>query len=180
MEINTGTGGKICVTLTKKDLADLDITYEELDYSNIETRRVIWTILDRAKKVLGKSIALDNKLLINAKPIHDGGCCLEFTQLSQRADEAQGKAILKKGDEPILFCSFDLNAYLDCIKHVPFDSQGVKNTNSYIFENNYYIIIYPEAQFSKNLLFHLCEFGEVTFPSQREIADICENGKSLS
>lgn len=180
MEINAGTGGKICVTLTKKDLADLDITYEELDYSNIETRRVIWTILDQAKKVLGKSITLDNRLLINAKPIHDGGCCLEFTQLSQKIDEVQGKTILKKGDEPILFCSFDLDAYLDFIKHIPFNSQGVKSISSYIFQNNYYVIIYPEAEHSKKLLFKLCEFGEIKFPSQREIADICEGGRKLS
>jgi negative regulator of genetic competence, sporulation and motility len=180
MEIQAGINGKISVTLTKKDLQDLDITYDELDYSNIETRRVIWTILDKARLALGKSITLDNRLLINAIPINDGGCCLEFTQLPFETETTKAKTVLKKGDEPILFCSFDLDAYLDCIKHIPFNSQGVKSISSYIFQNNYYVIIYPEAEHSKNLLFKLCEFGEIKFPSQREIADICEGGKKLS
>lgn len=180
MEIQAGTNGKISVTLTKKDLQDLDITYDELDYSNIETRRVIWTILDRARRVLGKSITLDNKLLINAMPISDGGCCLEFTQLLQEVDNTNGKTVLKKDDEPILFCSFDLNAFLDCIKQVNLDSQRVKEASSYIYENAYYIIIYPEAQHSKSLLFQLCEYGETSLAPPKAIAEICEGGKRLS
>lgn len=180
MEIQAGTGGKICVTLTKKDLQDLDITYEELDYSNIETRRVIWTILDQARKVLGKSITLDNKLLINAMPANDGGCCLEFTQLTQEVNKSQRKAVLKKEDEPILFCSFDLNAFLDCIKQVRLDAPRVREVSSYIYENNYYIIIYPQPQLSKGLLFQLCEYGNTCPASQKAIADICEGGKKLS
>ena len=42
--------GKIMFELSDGDLSDLGITFDELDYSNIETRRVVWTLLDRAKK----------------------------------------------------------------------------------------------------------------------------------
>jgi negative regulator of genetic competence, sporulation and motility len=180
MEIQAGINGKISVTLTKKDLQDLDITYDELDYSNIETRRVIWTILDKARLALGKSITLDNRLLINAIPINDGGCCLEFTQLPCETETTKAKTVLKKGDEPILFCSFDLNAFLDCVKQVKLDSQRAKEVSYYIYENAYYIIIYPEAQHTKCLLLQLCEYGDASLAPPKAIAEICEGGKKLS
>ena len=39
----------------------LDITYEALDYSNIETRRVLWTLLDEARRVAGTNISLSDR-----------------------------------------------------------------------------------------------------------------------
>ena len=68
MKIESNGEEKITVTLSNIDMADLDITYDEMDYSNIETRRVIWTILDKAQKTLGKAVDTDGKLLIEVAP----------------------------------------------------------------------------------------------------------------
>ena len=46
MDIQPISNNKFIVGLTCDEMKDLDITYEDMDYSNIETRRVIWTILD--------------------------------------------------------------------------------------------------------------------------------------
>ena len=73
LKIESNGEEKITVTLSNIDMADLDITYDEMDYSNIETRRVIWTILDKAQKTLGKSVDTDGKLLIEGAPLSDGG-----------------------------------------------------------------------------------------------------------
>ena len=62
MKIDSNSEGKITVALSNEDMNELDITYDELDYSNIETRRVIWTLLDKAGQQLGKCIDTDSKL----------------------------------------------------------------------------------------------------------------------
>ena len=45
MDIQPISNNKFIVGLTCDEMKDLDITYDDMDYSNIETRRVIWTIL---------------------------------------------------------------------------------------------------------------------------------------
>lgn len=79
MRMETIDSHRIMVELTKDDLIKLNITYEEMDYSNIETRRVIWTLLDEARRTLGCDIDPSGKLTVEAIPAPDGGCFLQFT-----------------------------------------------------------------------------------------------------
>ena len=79
MIIKAQTDNRISIELTKEDLENLDITYDELDYSNVETRRVLWTLLDEAGTTLGRNISLANQMLIEAVPDEKGGCTLYFT-----------------------------------------------------------------------------------------------------
>ncbi len=87
MNITVQAENTICIELTRQDMTELDITYEELDYSNIETRRVLWTLLDEAKHTLGRDIRLTQKMLIEAVPDDNGGCRIYFSV----ADEPHGK-----------------------------------------------------------------------------------------
>ena len=48
MKIESLTDETIIVELSEEDMKNLNITYEEMDYSRVETKRVIWTILSRA------------------------------------------------------------------------------------------------------------------------------------
>ena len=43
---------RIKVTLTDRDLVGYGIRVEDIDYDNTETRRVFWTILDKAKNIV--------------------------------------------------------------------------------------------------------------------------------
>lgn len=79
MDIQPIGNNKFIVGLTGKDLRDLDITYDSMDYSNIETRRVIWTILDRVRNKTGRDIDPSGSLMIEASPDGSGGCTLMFT-----------------------------------------------------------------------------------------------------
>ena len=51
MKITAENDRCLSVELTGDDMRKLDITYEELDYANIETRRVLWTLLDEARRI---------------------------------------------------------------------------------------------------------------------------------
>ena len=79
MKINSPNKAKIIVELTRDDMTELDITYESMDYSNIETRRVIWTLLDKARQELGRDIDPSGKLTIETIPLDKGGCVIFFT-----------------------------------------------------------------------------------------------------
>lgn len=87
MKIESPAGNKIVVELSEQDMLELDITYEELDYSTSETRRVIWTLLDRAGKQLGKDIDPTKRMMIEALPCLDGGCTVCFTILGEAKEK---------------------------------------------------------------------------------------------
>lgn len=180
MKIEANGEEKISVTLSKTDMTDFDITYDEMDYSNIETRRVIWTILDEAKKVLGKSINIDNRLLIQVSPADDGGCFLQFTQLPEAPDTKKKRLILKKDAEPFLFHAFDLNAFIDGISQLKKASHMLKEIELYKADNEFYIIVHPKPALTENILFSLCEFGETLTSAKKDISKIYETGTLLS
>lgn len=105
MKINSPAEDKIIVDLTKQDMLDLEITYEDMDYSTIETRRVIWTVLDEAGKALGRDFDPSRRMIIEAMPKNGGGCVLSFTILDGRRKYLPKQQLLKKPHETIV-CEF--------------------------------------------------------------------------
>jgi hypothetical protein len=105
MNISSPAEDKIIVELTEQDMLGLEITYEEMDYSTIETRRVIWTLLDEAGKALGRELDPTRRMVIEASP-KNGGCVLSFTILDDRKRYLPRKQLLKKQSRNII-CDFD-------------------------------------------------------------------------
>lgn len=103
MQINSPAENRIIVELSAQDMLELDITYEEMDYSTIETRRVIWTVLDAAGKALGREFDPSKKMIIEAMPHSSGGCTLCFTLPDCNAKSR--KALLRKQPSSII-CDF--------------------------------------------------------------------------
>lgn len=106
MKINSTADDRITVDLTEQDMLELDITYEDMDYSTIETRRVIWTLLDEAGKVLGKELDPTRRMIIEAIPKSEGGCILNFTILDSRRKYSVQKQFLRKQSESFI-CEFE-------------------------------------------------------------------------
>ena len=179
MKIEANGEEKISVTLSNEDMHELDITYDEMDYSNIETRRVIWTILDEAKRILGKPINTDGRLLIQVSPAEDGGCFMLFTQIPLLESKSKKRLIMKKDAEPLLFHAFDSNALIDSLVLLRKASQKLKSFEPFELRNNFYIIIHPRPTFTENLEFSLCEFGESEAGNKKGISELYEYGKPL-
>ena len=106
MKINSPAEDRIIVNLSKQDMLELDITYEDMDYSTIETRRVIWTVLGEAGRFLGRELDPSRRMIIEAAPTPDGGCTLSFTILDGRKKSVSQKHTLKKQSESII-CDFE-------------------------------------------------------------------------
>lgn len=137
MKINSPADDKITVDLTKQDMAELDITYEDMDYSTIETRRVIWTILDEAGKVLGKELDPTRRMIIEAIPKSEGGCLLNFTMLDSRKRAFPQKQLLKKQSESFI-CEFD---NLDSLYRAAEGFKGSAESSLYESSGRYRLIL---------------------------------------
>lgn len=73
MELIKISHNALKVTLSREDMELYDIEFDMLDYKNNETKRVIWSILDEAKRSLGFEVARDS-LYIQAFRSKCGGC----------------------------------------------------------------------------------------------------------
>ncbi len=175
MKINSPAENRITVDLTKQDMAELDITYEEMDYSTIETRRVIWTLLDEAGKVLGKELDPSRRMLIEAIPKSEGGCVLNFTLLDAKRRINAQKQLLKKQSEGII-CEFDS---LDSLYRAA-ASINIRYESS-LYENGgkYRLIICGECD-SGNTAHFLSEFGRVTGCDALTCEHMCEHWNLLA
>ena len=74
-----------------------------MDYSNIETRRVVWTLLDRAGHELKRDIDPSVRMIIEAVPAGRGGCVLKFTLCSDGNRGVRQPPSIKKGENTAVY-----------------------------------------------------------------------------
>lgn len=80
MELIRISESKLKIILTAEDLSDFELTAEDLDYGNTDTKRMLWDLLGRAKKEV--SFDTDgSRILVRLFPSRDGSCELFVTRL---------------------------------------------------------------------------------------------------
>lgn len=156
MKINSPAEDKIIVDLSEQDLLGLNITYEDMDYSTIETRRVIWTVLDEAGKALGREFDPSRRMIIEASPKRGGGCTLSFTILDSKKYGTH-KQFLKKQEKNIL-CEFEnadmLMKAAECIANLNLSMKS----SLYEKDGRYRLLINSNEDILK-IKQNCCEFG---------------------
>ena len=157
MKIEAPEENKIVVRLTADDMTKLHITYEEMDYANIETRRVIWTLLDEARRELGRDIDPSGRMLIEALPAREGGCVLQFTVLEQE-HKPQRHLTMKKSRTPIVYEFTSAQRLLDAAENVRRLNALPAESELYRQEHCYRLIVSSEES-SDLLEIALSEFG---------------------
>lgn len=119
MNIHLINKNKFIAELSEKDMNELDITYEEMDYGNIETRRVIWTVIDKIRETSGCEIDPSGNLLIEAVADSEGGCVLCFTIPEKHRNISAVKTpVLKKNKGCAVYEFENMDSLLDMIKTV--------------------------------------------------------------
>lgn len=158
MKIEAPESNKIVIRLTAGDLSKLHITYEEMDYANIETRRVIWTLLDEARRELGRDIDPSGRMLIEALPAKEGGCVLRFTVLQQEEQVQQPRLSLRRSVSPLIYEFANAQLVLDAaaavrrLKAFPAESELYRQAGCYR------LIVSPAGK-NELLTIALTEFG---------------------
>ena len=113
MKIQAPAENRITIELSARDMDALNITYEQMDYSNIETRRVVWTLLDRAGHELKRDIDPSGRMIIEAVPAGRGGCVLKFTLCSDGSRGVRQPPSIKKGDNTAVYEFGSLDDVMD-------------------------------------------------------------------
>ena len=157
------------VKLSRDEMQALDITYENLDYANTETRRVLWTVLDEAGSTLGCNIDLSGRMLIEARPDGNGGCILDFT-LYPHAKMKLKRQKLTKADTALLFETDDADALLAAVCAV----NAEISADLYLHNGVFCLLMFPleEQRFLLTAVFS--EFGTLTHVGEYEAAAVGE------
>ncbi len=159
------------IILSSTELESYGITYEEIDYGNIETRRLLWTLQQEVQKIYGHRINLSGKMLIEVIRDSENAVRICFSVLSQKkSDDNSVKQLIKSCTSPLIAEFRCLEEMLEAISAL--DS----NIRSDLFEKNgkYRIIFYTDGKTSCSLALYLCEFAEIFENSPKEAARCSE------
>ena len=146
------------IILSSTELESYGITYEEIDYGNIETRRLLWTLRGEIHKRFGYTIPLAGKILIEVMKEQGNDIRICFSSVPERpADGHSVKQLVKSSSGPVIAEFSDLEDML-------FASSLLDgNIKSSLFEKNgrYRILLSPAEDKKDEVIFCLCEFAEV-------------------
>lgn len=181
MKIVSPQDNKIVVELTNADLAELDITYEEMDYGNIETRRVIWTILDRARHTLCRDIDPSGKMLIESVPTPEGGCVLYITVLQSQAHTLGCRGLLRIHKERTSFTyAFEtLGDLTACAVRLRESAPTPCKSSLYLLDGQYRLSVQSELP-PRRIKTLLAEYGTPCADGELTDAFLREHGKLLA
>ncbi len=149
----------IIVELTDDDMKNLNITYEEMDYSKIETKRVIWTILSRAGKTLGKEINTSGRLLVEAMRKESGGCVLFFS-VERSVTNSPARRYLIKKTEYIICELKNAQELMNCASRLSLIGD-MRESKLYVRDEKYRIVIRTQTLGAGLLKPCLSEFGKL-------------------
>ncbi len=85
MELILISDTKLKVMLSPDDMRRFDITCEDLDSTDIASRRAFWSILDEARSKTGFDPS-GHKIFVQMYPSRSGGCELFVTRLGGKKD----------------------------------------------------------------------------------------------
>ncbi len=167
MDISVPKENYIFIELTGEDMKNLNITYADMDYSNIETRRVIRTLLDEAKHSLGQEFELSEDMRIEALPSADGGCLLFFSIIRKPTcykikSKTSFTAYRFKNIDSVLDLSFALSQR---------DKTKLKSS-LYTDKDEYIMTLIGKLRHSVTM--KLCEYAEPVAHGESEILKMIE------
>ncbi len=152
MKIESLNENSFYILLSDEDMKQLGISFEELDYSNIETRRVIWTLLEEARNTLKRDIDPRSKMLIEVfKSI--SGCKIEFTL---GKSESTGRLKVKK-ENPLLAAFFTNIDRL--FSFASKSGSAACEAELYSYRNGYALVLSPSLDERSRLKLLLGEFS---------------------
>lgn len=111
------------IELSPEEMTQYDFTFEKSDYSSPHTRRVLWSIIDDASRITGKTVQVSKGLEIDFLPDVKGGGLLIICEGEDENIKAH------KLPHMNIFQSSDINSVLDFAKaassHLDADSSSL-------------------------------------------------------
>lgn len=171
--------GCIKIKLKVEDLNNLDISFEQMDYTNIETRRVIWTLLDAARRELHVDIDPAGRMLIEAIPNGVGGCVIYITELDSKAVKPR-RMHMKKLSRPQIYEFQEAEDLLSAVEALCGTSgEFFQLSELYLMDKGYYLILYPDSPDGQAVPVILSQFSRLKGEGNALAAYAREHGKLL-
>lgn len=155
------------VLLSDAELEAYGVTYEELDYSDPETRRVLWTIAADIRRLSGTDFTLSGRLLIEVFKESPGITKICFTRLEKEKDSKSIKQLVKSECVPLAVRFSDIEDVISFCLSVRICEESI------LFENDgiYILILYSSDVL---LAGTASEYGSLCEHSRRTFAECSE------
>lgn len=108
MKLHKASGRCLLAALSREDLSEYRLSFDDLNPENERTAAVIRTILQQAKHTFGFALPAPSTLCIDVLPEKDGGCVFLFTAQKKRF------RVLRES-RTICFYTKNVNAFLDIL-----------------------------------------------------------------
>lgn len=175
MRIELEEAGRVKITLNPDDMKNYDITFSELDYNQIDTKRIIWQLLLKARNQTGFEFSSGN-LLVEAFPASSGGCVLYFTNILYGSQMKRIK-IKKSCFGPYVFRFESAEEMLTAVSRLG-EAMGFAFMKSALYEagEHYFLALYPVTRLEEEARILLGEYGDFFCEGAPALAFIEEHG----
>lgn len=133
MKIDAIDEKSILVELSKEDLLKNEITYEQLDYSNEETRKLVRLVLEKIRLETGRMVNDIGSLEVDVMPDSFGGCLMIFKE-----KETMQR---KKEETKAVFVTEEINDIIDLARRLKKEKAMIEKTELYRFEKIFVLFI---------------------------------------
>lgn len=166
------------VLLSDIDMKSLELSYEEMDYKNPQTKRVLLKLIDEIKKEVKINLNA-GKLFIEAFPYADGGCILYVNVLEIQRDNSQKKP--RQGfDTPLIFMFEDIDSLAKLSgRLIARYSHIILKSTLYLWERKYYLMLYTYFKMDNDLIQLIKEYGKFYGRGATRSAIVMEHAKEL-
>ena len=163
--------GSLKILLSEDDMRTLELTFEDLDYNNENTRSALHHLLEVAREETGFDTS--GSLLIEALPV-DGGCLLLLTPTGSKRHVR-----MKRVMGPYVFEMDDVDAVLGFASSMAGRTPSMFGSSLYRFGERYRLILYPGTPLSKDINHLLMEFARPAGEGDAAAAFTAEHGHSI-
>ena len=156
------------IILSSAELDSYGITYEEIDYGNIQTRRLLWLLRQEVQKKYNYSIRLSGRVLIEVMKDTEGGIRICFSSLSSDSDDVSSlKQLIKSSSSPVIAEFSDIEEMLQAVSLL----DGKLKSSLYEKNGKYRMLFSLPEEARQELIFCLCEFSEIFEDSPKKTAE---------
>jgi len=128
MKIDAIDENSILVELSKEDLLKSEVTYEQLDYANEETRRLVRLVLEKVRLETGRMISDGASLEVDVMPDSFGGCLMIFKEKERpKAEEKSSFA----------FFTEEINDLIDLARRFKKENTVLEKSELYRLEKTF-------------------------------------------
>jgi len=180
MKVKLEDKGRLKISLDVIELAEYNLTYNQIDYSLPKTRLMLNALLKQASELIEFKIE-SGKLLIEVFPEDTGGCTIYFT-VFEKTPKQISRLTLKHRSTGIPYI-FEFRSSSDMLSAIVqlYSRKEIQTIKSHLYflKNQYRLMLYPSCG-DKITTLLAGEYADTVLHSSKETAYTCEYGRLIS